>query len=491
MFTRLSRASRKTASSQRATSARAHCNLLESLEPRQLLAVDLSAALINVAPTVTRGTRQSADLVITNNGDTTATGRARTTIYMIPEDSTFSPKTAIRLATIRPRLNLAAGDSVTIPIAPQISRGTTTANFQLVAAVATNNAFHESDLTNNTAVSDPFTVNPSGSDISATITNVSPAAVTRGRETAALTLTNNGTANATGRIRVPIFSVAQGATFDPTTTRALTTVTPRVNLAPGASMTVPLSVPLSRTTTSGNFQLVASADTANTLNEANTAKNTAQSTFFTVVPATGLTTNSSGQLTTANGTVITDANGNTFNAVQGTSNGVVLKGPNGNFLTTAAGNTVPSATDATVITNSNGTVLTNAAGNPFFLTTTNVAGTPTTSVSTANTVNTINSLNNLGLASPVSIVTPTTTLPASSIALTPTALSLTPTTAASTSLLIPSSLNITPSTAAAATVGNVGLSSLVPTSTNTFPILSNTSIPIANVATGPVTSTSF
>jgi len=91
--------------------ARAQINhLLESLESRQLLAADFSAAFRTVPAAALSNSRQNVTLTVTNSGDTKFLGNLSMTFYAQLDGSAFDVNVAKRLCAVARAASIGAGE---------------------------------------------------------------------------------------------------------------------------------------------------------------------------------------------------------------------------------------------------------------------------------------------------------------------------------------------------------------------------------------------
>src|SRR4051812_790034 len=100
-------------------------SLIEALESRQLLSVDLSGTFAVTPTAAIAGSKQSVTLIVSNNGDTRRTGLLTMAFYAQPDGSPFDIhvakflSAATRAVAISP-LGGSQNLTLTVPISPAL-----------------------------------------------------------------------------------------------------------------------------------------------------------------------------------------------------------------------------------------------------------------------------------------------------------------------------------------------------------------------------------
>jgi hypothetical protein len=132
---------------------------IESLEPRALFSVDLSAAVSFAAPAshlAKPGKTIAVAVEVFNNGDTVASGKLFADLSFSTSPDGSSPVGAI---TGDKKIHLKPGTHVTVTVKVKVPIGFTPGTYYAVADIDPNNTVGEINLANNTAIStDTLTV---------------------------------------------------------------------------------------------------------------------------------------------------------------------------------------------------------------------------------------------------------------------------------------------------------------------------------------------
>jgi hypothetical protein len=268
-------------SSLRTVRRRSRCReYLEHLESRQLMAADLAPTITSVPIDTVNGTTRPVSVEVFNLGDTDFRSRTVIDLYALADGSS-SP---IFLNRVTRTGSIEAGESRTFNLSARINASLVTGNYRLMAVVDPDDRVSELDETNNTAVSEPFSVTQREIDLAAgfspNLPNITRViAGTPGSGTAFVTVRNNGTSVIPGgtSVRVDVLARPVGASdesFDLDITRRTFNVGVG-GLLPGQSRLVPVSVQFPRTAPVGTYLLVAGVDIDNTVAETNEDNNVA------------------------------------------------------------------------------------------------------------------------------------------------------------------------------------------------------------------------
>jgi len=112
-------------------------------------------------------------------------------------------------------------------------------------------------------------------DLTASIASVAPTAINGRREQVGLTVSNIGTTRVNATVAIQIYAIPQGTAFSPGSAQLLTTVQRNLHMSAGGTQAVAISVPISASTPTGNYQLVAVVDSRNRVAELDETNNTA------------------------------------------------------------------------------------------------------------------------------------------------------------------------------------------------------------------------
>jgi len=223
-------------------------------------------------------------VLITNTGDTEARGTVTVNLYA-SADQSLDPGSDTLLGTATLSLKLKPGKTktctlkkITVPLLPEGS-------YYLLADVAPLTALFEISETNNTAsTASAITWLGPGRDLTGSFAITTLPAWLRPGDSKydrlrniALTLTNQGDAEAYGKITITLYA-SKDTRLDKATDAALGSITFSVSLAPGASKTVKFPTLTVPSLTAGDYYLLADLDSANALAEAIETNNSAATT---------------------------------------------------------------------------------------------------------------------------------------------------------------------------------------------------------------------
>jgi len=258
---------------------------LEALEPRQLMAVDLTAALGGISSRVNVGATPRVQVTVRNRGNTATTTPVVVDVFAVPTSSTFNLATATPLAEVTRTAAIRARGSQSFRVAVPLAGVAGTGNFRLVAVVDPANTIAETNESNNTAQSRVFAIRAPSFDLRPTFAGVT---------TAMPTLVGAGTI-VDGNVRVQIANSSSSTAAIPAGAQARVEVVARplgasgtgqdvpLNLAVvnapvgslrrGGTLTVDVPIEIPGTLPLGNFRLLARVDTTNALAESNEVNN--------------------------------------------------------------------------------------------------------------------------------------------------------------------------------------------------------------------------
>ena len=259
--------------------------LLEALEPRQLLTIDLTGSFLIAPTSVLSGTKQAIALNVANAGTSAANGTLTISFYAAPEGVTFDPGTATFLGHVAWKVSIGAGSSHVLkdnvlPISAALPAGT----YALYAVLNSNTRFVETNTANNTVESPPLAIAQPNYDLLGSFapsTKLPPAIIagqtTRATVKAVVTNSSGGTAAIPAGLSIHVQVVARpvgavDASEDVPLTASPVSVTIG-SLAPGKSRTVSVRMQFPASLAAGNYNLVIKADTGNTLAETNETNN--------------------------------------------------------------------------------------------------------------------------------------------------------------------------------------------------------------------------
>jgi hypothetical protein len=358
---------------------------VESLEQRQLLAVDLAGAF-GAAPTpVASGTSQLIPFTLTNNGDSRLTAPAVVDVYANAVGSTFSTDDAFFLGrfTIRGALNAGASRDVTLAI--PVNGGLVAGSYNVVAVLDPDAKIAEADETNNIATSADVTVTQPDYDLVPTFgaINTLPPSIITGKATNAnvqVVLTNPGTAALPQNQKVGVTVVARpvGAVDNSQdvviskgvgNTGVVNVSVNKLAASKTAKQAVPIRIPANLA--AGTYNIIAISDVNGVLAETNEANNEVVlgASTLTVADAfvdLGLTVSASTNLPSA----VVTGNANTKLPVKLdiTNNGNVATTPNQKVTVTFVAHRASDNTDVAVQTFNNVALGNLAAGKTRSLT---------------------------------------------------------------------------------------------------------------------------
>jgi len=124
--------------------------ILESLESRSYLSVDLTGAIATVPRSAASGETLAVTIVVKNNGRKTASG----TLPILFEVSDYhSGANPLQVATLTNLIRLRNRAMATLNLKVPLALGMPTGSFYIVAVVDPTNVFNESSLSDKTSVS--------------------------------------------------------------------------------------------------------------------------------------------------------------------------------------------------------------------------------------------------------------------------------------------------------------------------------------------------
>jgi hypothetical protein len=185
--------------------------------------------------------RGSAVVTITNDGDTSLSGRDTIDLYASNDGAIDASSTLLGSSRAAPLIRPGRHASVAVPIKSFATAG----GSYVVLARVTNAAVDVPDATSGPIV----TVADPSVQLAGTVTKVSPATLVPGRAMAfTLTLTNSGNIASTGQATLAVYLSADGTTHT-TTVGAL--VRPSLAIRPGKSVTLRLAFKMPTTAMAG------------------------------------------------------------------------------------------------------------------------------------------------------------------------------------------------------------------------------------------------
>jgi hypothetical protein len=245
---------------------------IESLESRALLSGTPALRVsvpgpIPVAAIAGAKVNDRIKVNIANDGTGKFSGRTIVTLYASP-DGTYSSVDA-QLSGVTSSLSIPAGTNRTVFIKVAKFPQTLSGEFFLLANVITPT---QTIVGVSTAKVD---VSPPNIDLSDAITSVPSVVHLGGKMNATLNVSNHGNETATGTLGT-LFALSTNS--DGSNPFTVATLTKHINLKPGATTKLHLSVPVALGSPSGNQFIVAVVDPSDVFNDSNLANNTAVST---------------------------------------------------------------------------------------------------------------------------------------------------------------------------------------------------------------------
>lgn len=236
---------------------------VETLEPRQMLAGDLTAAFVGELPiSVVGGARGTATIRVLNVGFEAAVARNPSVQLFASTDDVLSSDDRLLASRQVPTLNLRPGRSASARLQFSYPTDMPEGAYRLLAIADPENLTNDSDQRNNTAVSvravtiaGPFVdlrVIPSGS-------TGGVLAVNRGTIKSSFTIVNDGNIKLTGRADIRFVASSDGVLSDDDV-ELRTLANQSLSLAPGKSRKVTLSNKAPPTLWNGGFNILCIVD---------------------------------------------------------------------------------------------------------------------------------------------------------------------------------------------------------------------------------------
>ncbi|HVT81830.1 MAG TPA: CARDB domain-containing protein [Phycisphaerae bacterium] len=269
---------------------------LETLEPRQLLAADLTATITAFgAGPFAVGTKQPATLHITNSGNVKAAGSIAIDLYGMITMVPFDQNAATFLGRVNATISLNASASQDINLQVPINPALGPSPYVLNAVIDSLNKIAEADETNNAAsASTVFTATALNADLVPSFgTRTIPSGLVEGDTTAGtlqviITNSTTGTDKIVSPLSAGIQVIARtvGVPGSDVVINKSAIAAAIGGLAPGKSKTT--SVPLSFVNlTAGTYEVIAKIDSGNALTETSELNNEIDlGVSFTVAPRT-------------------------------------------------------------------------------------------------------------------------------------------------------------------------------------------------------------
>lgn len=269
-------------------STKAVFTALEPLEPRQLLAGDLTGVFAPLATTsLPSGTSIPVSFTLENPGDASISGKMKVN-FLLSSDAAADPGDKVLLSR-KLSGSLAAGDDATFNLNLPIPSSAVAGNYRIITVLDVDGQIVEGDEGNNTIASDAFDVTQPDYNLNATVSSITvlPAYLsgTTPKGVVRIEVTNTGTTKLPKKqnIQVQIFARPNDAT-DNTQDILIDTLPKNAlpNLGAGKSKKITRLVPLHTQSgkiktplADGTYKLVAVIDSAGELAETNEADNTA------------------------------------------------------------------------------------------------------------------------------------------------------------------------------------------------------------------------
>jgi hypothetical protein len=269
--------------------------LLEALEPRTLFSTDLSGSFTHSPDAFFSGSRQAVTLKITNDGNTNARGTLAVAFYADLDGVIFNPNTAVSLGRVTRSANIAPDGNFLVTTNLTFSTAFQAGSYRIYAVITPAKPADESDSSNNTAVSDAFTIAQPNYDLTADFASsafLPPAIVTgiQSRATIRVTITNPSDSTAKipsgQRITVQVVARPVGASDASNDVVLRTQLVSVSSLRPGRSTTVALPLTFPSTLPAGEYDIIVNADTTSVFAETNETNNSAtfDSTLIVATP---------------------------------------------------------------------------------------------------------------------------------------------------------------------------------------------------------------
>jgi hypothetical protein len=253
---------------------------LEALESRQLMAVDLSGVVTAVPVTAPNASSQRIAIALTNSGTTVFKGSVVMDLYAIPEDSGFPIllNRVIRAGTIA--ADATRSFTISATLKPSLAAG----SYRIAAVIDPADKIAETEETNNTAISDIFSITQRDVDLVAGFNSNLPSltrviAGTPGAGTVFMTVRNAGSAIVPAGANAQIRLIARPLNGNGPDLQVMKrAITINVGgLLPGQSRNIPVSIQFPRTAPIGAYVLIGGVDLASAVAESNENNNFAVS----------------------------------------------------------------------------------------------------------------------------------------------------------------------------------------------------------------------
>lgn len=279
---------------RRAAAGATKGQMLQGLEPRQLLAADLTGLFTSTPVVVRSGTTQNITVAVFDSGDAKAAGSLVTNFYLAPDGQAFDPQAISPLGIVTRSVSILPGNSVNISFTLPFNAALVAGDYRIYAVINPNGKIAESDSSNNTLQSDAVSVVQPDYDLTGSfgaktslVQNIVVGKVTNGTvqmvisnpasDTAALPVKQNVMADVVAR--------PDGA-LDDSQDVVLNRAAVKASvggLAPGQTRTMTVPVQFPATLALGNYQVIIQVDTTHALSETNEDNNeTAFATDVTV-----------------------------------------------------------------------------------------------------------------------------------------------------------------------------------------------------------------
>ncbi len=288
--------------------------MLDPLEYRQLLTVDLTGSFQAFSPTtVTSGGTEPVTLVVHNLGTTTGLGTLHINFYAALDGTPFDPDTATLLKPFSASLAVGAGGqqtiNTTLPISPALAAG----NYDIFAVLDPNHNFADTNTSNNLVQSSILAVTQSNVDLVPSFGTANiPATIIAGTPVTSsvqIILTNDGSVAIPAGVTIAAEVVARPAS-GPDIVINKSPISINVgSLAPNGTRTTTVSLVYPASMPPGPYQIVVKADTGNDLaetNETNNEATLANTTLSVTTPFTDLGLTFDPHTTLPSGTITSD-----------------------------------------------------------------------------------------------------------------------------------------------------------------------------------------
>ncbi len=133
--------------------ARALGAVLEKLEPRQLLSVDLTGSFLTAPVSALSGTKQNVTVSVVNNGTTQARGSMTISFYIVPDGDTFDANTDLLLGKLTKSISIAPSGALNLNEALPLSASLPAGAYRIYAFIDSAGKIAETDESNNVAES--------------------------------------------------------------------------------------------------------------------------------------------------------------------------------------------------------------------------------------------------------------------------------------------------------------------------------------------------